>query len=362
MLDVKLKFQPGHADGKDWMSGGPVKVLFWNVTRSCNFNCQICFSNSGAPDPDELTLPEAKTLIRRAHELGVVDVIITGGEPFMRPDLLEILSCMAELGITARIATNGSLLTEKLVERIRRETRTTSFLISLDSLDPCIYSEIHRVPPIQLEKALEALRFVRAHDFHTTVSIRLTPRTLPGIIDIVDRAADEGWATISLQRPVFSGRVEGAWPPMFDILPALEPVFEHFLSMPSRWRVETYMPWARYHPVIQKLEEKIPVGHVGCGAARGIAVIQPSGRVVPCVCFDVPASAMGNVRDQDLRAILQESPVRAMMKRPQDYGICDGCIHLSTCGGGCRATAFALSGDLAGADETCPLRRVAPRQ
>jgi len=357
MLDVKLKIRPGHNDGRDWMAPSQLRMLFWNVTRACNFGCPICFASGGQPEADELTTAEAKAMLRQAKAAGVGDIIISGGEPFMRGDFLELLAFMAEQGTTARIASNGTLLTDQMLKHLRSETLTTSFMISLDTLDPALFAQMHGTGTEMHAAALRALGHIRDNGFHTTVSARLTARTLPGLPALVERAAEKGWATVSLQWPVRAGRTEDVWAPGADGLALLEPVFEHFLSLPSHWLIENYAPWARYHPVMRRLEERTQVAHVGCGAGRSFLVIEPSGRVVPCLCLDVPEAYVGSVREHDLADMFQCSPVCRMMRQPREHGICVDCEEVHICGGGCRASAFALTGRLDGLDPNCWPRR-----
>ena len=92
----------------------------------------VCFSDSGDEDADELTTDEARRMILNARDAGVTDIVVSGGEPFLRGDLFELLVYMTDLGISARIASNGSLLDADLCRRLRRETATKAFQISLD--------------------------------------------------------------------------------------------------------------------------------------------------------------------------------------------------------------------------------------
>ena len=357
MIDIKLKLRPGHATDVDWMASSSLWQIFWNVTSACNFRCKVCFSDSGRPAPDELTTQEAKKMLRSAHAAGVTDVVISGGEPFMRKDLIELLAYMADRDISARIASNGSLVTGDILDRLRRETLTKSFQISLDTLDPAVYSEVHGVPGKMLDTALGALRAIQDHGFHTTVSVRLTPTTLAGIPALMDRAVQEGWATVTVHCPLHTGRAEGAWTQQTDVLSLLEPAFEHFLGLPEHWVVETTLPWARYHPVMQRLSERVRVVHAGCGGGRCRLAIGASGSVTPCICIDLPAARMGNVRLDDLGVVFRESPIADMMRRPQEHGICVDCEYVATCGGGCRGAALVLTGRLDGLDISCPVRR-----
>jgi len=355
VFDIKLKLQPGHTSERSWMGPSPLRQLFWNITYACNYRCGICFTDSGRAHPDELTTQEARDVVRRAHAAGVQDIIISGGEPFMRKDMVEILAFMAEEGITARVASNGSLLTDGLLSQLRRETLTKSFQISLDALDPLLYREFHRAPPEAFQSALSGLGRIKEYGFHTTVSVRLTSQTLPSIPQLLERACEEGWATVTVHNILHTGRTEGTFPQDADFLTLLAPVFEHFLALPRRWLVETYIPWAQHHPVLKWLERQIRVVHCGCRAGRDRLTISPTGWISPCVCLDVPAAYVGNVRGDDLLDVFHNSPVCHMMRRPQEHGICADCPEVTSCGGGCRATAFALTGQLDGQDRTCPL-------
>ena len=69
-------------------------------------------------------------MVANARDVGVEDIIISGGEPFMRQDMTEILSSMGDLGISARIASNGSLLTDEILTELRDHSLTQSFQIS----------------------------------------------------------------------------------------------------------------------------------------------------------------------------------------------------------------------------------------
>jgi radical SAM protein with 4Fe4S-binding SPASM domain len=232
-----------------------------------------------------------------------------------------------------------------------------SFQISLDTLELDLYEELHGAPGEMLDVALRALREVKAQGFHTTVSVRLTPRALPGIPALLDRAVAEGCATVTIHCPVYTGRAESTWPLDTDLVGQLEPVFEHFLALPEHWVVETNLPWARYHSLIRSLSKRTRVIHAGCGAARWRLAIGASGQISPCVCLDREPMLMGNVRQDDLASVFRESPIAKLMREPWEYGICADCENVRTCGGGCRAGAASRGERVDALDTGCPVRR-----
>lgn len=357
MLDIKLKFKPGHTNEREWMEPSSLKTLFWNMTYACNYRCGICFTDAGNHSPNELTTRESLETVEKIHAAGVHDLILSGGEPFLRKDMLEILRHMAKFGITARIASNGSLLVPELLRQLRSETLTKSFQISLDTVESDFYSEFHNSSSGMFRTVLENIRNIQKFGFHTTVSVRVTPHTLPGIPRLIDLAFQEDWSTITLHLPVHTRRINNAFPQDEDIFSRLEPVFEHFCELPLIWLMETYIPWAEYHPVMRRLQNKVRFVHRGCRAGRDRLTINPTGSLSPCVCMDVPEASVGNVRHDDLLDIFQNSPVCMLLRNPQEHEICKGCPNLQKCGGGCRAAAFALTGRLDADDMSCPVRQ-----
>ena len=334
-----------------------MKTIAWNVTYACNYRCEVCFTDAGEERKRELNPREALAAVDSIAETGVRDVLISGGEPFMRKDLVQILTRMASHGIGARIASNGSLLTEELLAKLKRDTLTKSFQISLDTLDPSLYAKFHRCPAKMLNRALSALDLIQSFGFHTTISVRSTQETLPGICGLLDLATERNWGTVTLHIPVQTGRVEGLPDREQDAVVQLEPVLSYFASLPKRWLAETYIPWAEYHPVFKALSQKVEVVHRGCRAARDRLTIHPAGDIAPCICMDLEEAYLGNVKRDSLSKVFEEHPKCQLMRAPWEHGVCSDCENVFRCGAGCRATALAFTGAFAGIDPQCPVRR-----
>jgi len=357
MLDIKLKLKVGHTSERAWMEPSPLKTLFWNITYACNYHCGICFTDAGEPMPDELSTREALETVEKIHQAGIHDLIISGGEPFLREDVLVILKHMGKFGIAARIATNGSLLDYTTLQSLRDETRVKSFQISLDTVDADLYTRFHGSSEVAFKTVLGNLEKIQKLGFHTTISVRLTPQTLAGIPHLLDFASQEGIATVTIHSPVHTRRVAETYPQDEDVFTRLEPVFKHYCDLPQKWLVETYIPWAEYHPVIHRLQKQVKVINRGCRAGRDRLTINPTGLISPCVCMDIPEPYLGNVKSVDLDHVFYNSSLCKLFQNPQEYGICSTCGNLEKCGGGCRATAFALTGQFNGQDMSCPVWR-----
>jgi radical SAM protein with 4Fe4S-binding SPASM domain len=357
VLDLKLKFTPSHESARNWMAPSPLQKLYWNVTRACNFRCSICFTDAGVADPNEMSSAEALAAIDAAAAAGVRDIIISGGEPFERPDIERLLEHMGARGITARIATNGSRLDDDRLRRLKERTRVTSFQISVDTLDPLAYARIHGVSADYLDTALAAMERVARHGFHATASARLTPDTLPGLPDLLRLAHDRRWATLTIHLPVGTRRACDSFPPGTDQMALLEPLLAAFAELERHWLVETYIPWAERDATVRRLSDRIRFVHCGCRAGRDRLCVGPDGALTPCVCLDVPDAVVGNIRTDDLRRVFAEAPLCRLFRAPKEHGICADCGYVDRCGGGCRAMAWARGGTFLARDMDCPLLR-----
>jgi len=93
--------------------------IIWEVTNRCNYYCPYCiFSSSNELKSQELTSEQALNLIREIKQHGFTHLKITGGEPFLRKDIMDILEYSKRLGLKTDISTNASLITHDIAERL----------------------------------------------------------------------------------------------------------------------------------------------------------------------------------------------------------------------------------------------------
>ena len=95
-------------------------VVAWNITRTCNLNCVHCYSDSDSKKYDgELTTTEAKKFIDDCADFKVPVLLLSGGEPLMRPDVLELVEHANRRHIRATLSTNGTLIDKKMAKDIK---------------------------------------------------------------------------------------------------------------------------------------------------------------------------------------------------------------------------------------------------
>ncbi len=161
------------------MTGKPI-FLGFNITNTCNLRCAFC-SVPSLTNRD-MTLPEIEHAANRIKELGIPVVGITGGEPFMRRDLSDIVGIFAQRDIQVTITSNGELLSRKRIEELARHSNILQFALSLDSLDRETYARI-RGKDI-LPKVLE--QFTQARDHGPSTVYKINVVLGPDNVDEVD--------------------------------------------------------------------------------------------------------------------------------------------------------------------------------
>src|SRR5574337_308317 len=102
---------------QDRKARGP--VVIWNLIRRCNLTCKHCYALSADHDyAGELLLPEVFTVMDDLKAFGVPALILSGGEPLLRPDIFEISARARAMGFYTGLSTNGTLIDAPMAQRI----------------------------------------------------------------------------------------------------------------------------------------------------------------------------------------------------------------------------------------------------
>jgi len=162
-------------------------VVIWNLIRRCNLNCRHCYSTSVDKDfPGELSTEEVLGVMKDLRAFGVPVLILSGGEPLMRPDLFDLAHNAKALGFYVALSTNGTLIDAALIPRIR-EARFDYLGISLDGLEAT--HDRFRRRPGAFRESLQGLRLCRDAGIRVGMRYTLTKDNaadLPGLLDLME--------------------------------------------------------------------------------------------------------------------------------------------------------------------------------
>ncbi len=342
------------------------KWIAWEITRRCNLRCVHCRSSSqleveGHPD---FSLDEAKRVLDDIHSYASPVVVLSGGEPLLRPDVFDIAAYGTGLGLRMCLATNGSLVTADTC-RLITESGIRMVSLSLDGSTAAVHDDF-RNQPGAFDGVMNAIRLFNAHNIDFLVNSSFTKRNqdeAPKIHQLVKSLGATAWYLFMI---VPTGRGEEI---MAELIPPDE--YEAMLNWHYDMEKEEDELLVRptcapqyYRVVLQRAKQEgekfkrrtlkfSTGGSKGCLAGQLICMIDVDGNVLPCSYFPLPA---GNIRTQSFREIWEQSPLFLEMRDFAGYkDHCGRCEYLNVCGG-CRARAWAVTGDYLAGEPFCSHR------
>ncbi|MFH1465136.1 MAG: radical SAM protein [Pseudomonadota bacterium] len=325
-------------------------TLSWILTNHCNLRCAHCYPRSGPEHPQRMAPDLIARVVAEAAAMGVAQIYLSGGEPLLLPDLTGTIGRIGAAGMRPVLCTNATLLDEAVAARLAA-AGLHEVAVGLEAATSEGYARLRGRD--LFDQALRGLRAARGAGLHVTLDIAATRENAADIVDIVALAAAGGVETCSLKRlfPIGRGR---------DNRGSLQ------LS-PVAWRA-LLDAWAQaslaqragplrvsHDPlfgVLLRRRDPAATAACGCWAGRSWLGIAPSGAVsfCPLLTGEVPVADLhrGSLAEA-WRACL-----RAVGTPERFRGPCATCLHRDRCGG-CRAAAWAASGDPLGADPMCAL-------
>jgi radical SAM protein with 4Fe4S-binding SPASM domain len=318
--------------------------LVWNITNACNLRCEHCFSASGKPLPGELTTAEAIDLLDQLAEVGVFDLAFCGGEPLIRRDVFDLLAHAADRGITTGIGSNGWLVNERLLARLRN-VGVQRIQVSLDGLAGN-HDRIRRRTGL-FARTVGAIGAGVASGLRTHVCFTAHQGNLADLEPVIDLCAKLGVHLFNLSQFVPVGRGER----VRDLsIQQWRDVLE--LWGRKRQQYAGRMAFTSHLAQLALIDPEFAscYGFRGCQAGTGQGAITATGDVLPCIVLPI---SVGNIRERPFADIWADSPIlRQLRARDHLGGLCGSCTLRERCGG-CRAVAWAYSGDCLAEDPRC---------
>jgi heme d1 biosynthesis radical SAM protein NirJ len=349
----------------------PGPVVIWNLIRRCNLNCKHCYSISADTDfPGELSTDRVFTVMDDLKTFKVPVLILSGGEPLLRPDIFEISRHAKAMGFYVALSTNGTLIDEATADRIA-EIGYDYLGISLDGIG-AVHDRFRRQ-----EGAFDAsMRGIHlCHDRGIKVGVRYTMtegniESLNGILDLVE---NENIDKFYLSHLVYAGR--GNRNRADDAAhqttrAAMDVMFERCWDYVKRGEHKEFVTGNNDADGVYFLmwvEKNFPdrADHIRAkleawgGNASGVNVanIDNLGTVHPDTMWW--HHDLGNVKDRLFSEIWTDTsdPIMAGLKASprRIKGRCGKCSQFAICGGNTRVRAQRLTGDAWEEDPACYL-------
>jgi AdoMet-dependent heme synthase len=354
-------------------------VISWNLTYRCNLACEHCYLDAGGTplvatenfaDRSELGTEECFRVIDEIAAFAPECLtILTGGEPLLRRDILEIVRRAAERGLWVVVGTNGVRITENLARRLA-EAGARGLSLSLDALDPDRHDRFRKVRGAW-RNTVEGAEILERTGLPFIVQTTAGSHNLGELEAIADFAHDRLAAKVwNLYFLVPTGRgqfVSDITPAQYDEVLAslyriqrkydrrmlvnakcaphyIKTVLEHS-GAGSDPRPPDSESWPGSSPI-----RTYSGGAGGCPAGTHYMGIRPNGDVTPCPYLPVFAGSLRSARLADLWT--SSDLFTEIRQRSSLGGRCGACEMNAHCGG-CRARAYGMMGDLMAEDPLC---------
>jgi len=346
-------------------------VVVWNCTRRCNLRCVHCYSQSEDRSYEgELSTDEGLAMIEDLARFGAPVVLFSGGEPLLRPDLETLIGRAVSLGMRAVISTNGTLITERVAERLKGAS--LSYVgVSLDGMRSA--NDRFRGIAGAFDRALAGIRNCRKAGVKVGLRFTITRRNASEVDDIFSLLRDENVPRACFYHLVYAGRASALMTEDLDhdeTRRIVDKIIDRTAELHAHGRPAEVLTVDNHadgpYLYLRMLRE---------GSPRAEDVLRllkmnrgnSSGSGIGCVSWDGSVHAdqfwrhvsFGNVRERPFSEIWTDvsNPLMAQLKdkRPHLKGRCAVCRFLDICGGNFRARAEAATGDLWAPDPACYL-------
>ena len=349
----------------------PGPVVIWNLIRRCNLTCKHCYSISADHDfPGELNTAQVYEVMDDLKRFKVPVLILSGGEPLLRPDIFDISRRAKEMGFYVGLSSNGTLIDERNIEQIAA-MKYDYVGISIDGM-----RETHdkfRRREGAFDEAMRGIRLCHDHGIKIGMRFTLTQDNaveLPALLRLMD---EQGVDKFYLSHLNYAGR--GNRNRKDDVVhrmtrTAMDTLFDACLKHIARGRPKEFVTgnndadgvyllrWAARHFPDSVAHLRARLAQWG-GNASGvnIANIDNLGNVHPdTFWWDYD---LGNVKNRPFSEIWPDTrdPLMAGLKaKPRPLkGRCGQCAYLDVCGGNTRVRAWQLTGDAWQEDPACYL-------
>lgn len=309
----------------------------WDITSSCNLRCKHCRAWK-LPREEDLTTKEGIDLLDQLYQLKIQILNFSGGEPFLRRDILYLLE-YAKNFPSLTITTNGTLLEKEQIKKLKR-FRNLRFSISLDGLEK--FHDDFRQVPGTFKKALKAIEDLTTELIPVSIKFTITTsnyKEAPKVFRLISQYKVESF---NIRAVIPFGRAENS----LTISPK-----QYKLTVEELLKTNEKIPIISGDPILLPLYPEL-LGKIwremgekvyseicaGCLAGDEILYIKPNGDVG--VCAYIP-EIVGNIRKTSLVKLINNSPLFQKLNnwRCKLEGKCGKCKYKYVCGG-CRAVAL----------------------
>jgi len=311
------------------------------TTGTCNQKCDYCYNEwreDGGASVERTAKDKLLPRVKKLLDTFTIDhVTVTGGEPFARTDLFEVLEMLRDHSVGVQIISNGGLITEELAQKLAPH-KVRYVQVTLNGPN----AELHEahVGRGHFEKTLTGVRALKKHGVPVVGCIVITKKNAARVAEILELWLSLGVKQISLSRfsPAGYAARHAA-----QLLPTRSELIEAFAQAApfARDRGMYLVCTMPVPPCAIEVEEYAPIQFGTCpiGTSMQEFALGPDGKLKNCTLHQTAIGGVADILDPnvDLAALIHAPEVSEYRRQTPDF--CKGCLHERTCAGGCGAAA-----------------------
>lgn len=329
------------------------------ITNRCNLRCKYCSHFSSANDvEDDLTTDEWLSFFEELGELGVMTIVLQGGEPFCRPDLQQIINGIVNNHMRYSILSNGTLISEETCEHISRTERCNAVQVSIDGSNAKVHDSFRGEG--SFVKAINGITCLKKYDIPVKVRVTIHRKNVHDLKNIASLLLNDlGLESFSTNSASYMGlcrsNVES-----IQLTPSERTLaMETLLNLKHKYNgrikgqagpIAEGEHWLRM--VENQRKDTTPSQHSGslngCGGVFSKLAIRSDGVITPC--SQMGHFELGRINEVRLVDIwlnhIELIKLRERTSIPlSEFEYCRDCDYVNYCSGDCPAIAYNLVGD-----------------
>lgn len=328
------------------------RLIAFEVTRRCRFNCLHCRANAGQSDEvAELTTEKCERILLSIADFNKPIIILTGGEPMERTDIFDLIEFGRNLGLQMVMATCGYLINDKSISRLK-DAGISALSFSLDGYSAKTHDAFRQTAGA-FDSVIKAADLAHRTGIRFQINTTITKTNVDEVAEIAQIAEKLGAYCFNPFILVPTGRAKEI-PDQILAPDEYENLLNDLIQLKQNSKIQVRVTCGPQFARLcrQKGAKELTEDVSGCMAGRGFGFISYRGDVQTCGFLNISA---GNLIENNFNFAeiwLQSDFLNKIRNRKAYKGNCGICQYLKICGG-CRARAYSITGDYLATDPVC---------
>ncbi len=334
------------------------RSLDLSITNHCNLRCAHCFHFTSAGDVGQ-DLPKEEWLkfFKELNHCKVMSLCISGGEPFLREDLPELIEGIVKNRMRFDILSNGTLITDKMARFLASTRRCNRVQISIDGSNPITHDALRGKG--NFSKALKGIECLRKRNVSVPIRVTINKNNINDLEEIARLLLEDlKLPSFGINSASFMGLCQRNTKEVQITTQERTLAMESLLRLSQKYKdrinamagplaeARTWLKMEQTHYGEKQILSK--KGYLmGCGCSMNKMSVRADGVMVPCIMLS--HLDMGRINNDSLREIWQNHPKLKQLRQRRniplsDFKFCKDCDYIPYCTGNCPALAYTLLG------------------